>query len=109
MMREQPEQKDWKRFRALVPELRERYLRGRNAELMAILQDDSLTPTEKFWSASERMEEIKKILRACLDGHSRSKMMSFLMLMYRYRMIADQDLEGFSDEVRMRVALLSEI
>ena len=108
-MRKQPEENDWKRFRAMVPELRERYLRERNAELMGILQDGSLTPTEKFWSASERMEEVGKILRTCLDGHTRSKMMSFLMLMYRYQMLTDQDLKGFSEEVRMRIASLSEI
>jgi len=93
----------------MVPELRERYLRKRNAELMAMLQDESLTQTEKFWSTNERMEEIGKILQTCLDGHSRSKMMMFLMIMYRYRMIEDQDLEGFSDEVRTRIAGLPEI
>lgn len=100
---------DWKKFRVMVPELRERYLRQRNSELIAILEDESLTATEKFWTASERMEEIGKILRCCLDGHTRSRMRDFLASMYRCRMLGDQDLVGLSDEVREWIARLVEI
>ena len=109
MKNNQPEESDWKKFRALVPELRERYLRGRNAELIAILRNESLTPTEQFWNANERMDEVGTILRSCLDGHKRSTMVNSLMLMYRYQMITDQDLDGFSVEVRERLESLSEI
>ncbi len=100
---------DWKIFRSIVPELRERYLRDRNNELIAILQDESLTPTEKFWTTSERMKEIGGILRTCLDDHKRSKMIDSLMLMYRHQIIMDADLEAFSDGVRERVAYLIEV
>lgn len=41
-MSDKPKESDWKTFRKLVPELRERYLRQRNAELNAILHDESL-------------------------------------------------------------------
>lgn len=108
MKNNQPDESDWKCFRAMVPELRERYLRDRNAELIAILQGESLTPTEKFWTANERMKEFGGILRTCLDDHRRSKMMDSLMLMYRYQMIKDADLEKFIEEVRERVACLIE-
>lgn len=100
----QPAESDWKRFKAIVPELRERYLRGRNTELISILQGEASTPTEKFWTASQRMEEIGGILRTCLDDHRRSTMMHSLRLMYHHRMISNEDLSGFSEEVRESIA-----
>jgi hypothetical protein len=104
MKNNQPAESDWKNFRSIVPELRERYLRAQNTELISTLQDESLTPTEKFWTASERMDEIGDILRACLDDHRRSTMIHALRRMYHHRMITDQDLNGFSEEVRERIA-----
>jgi hypothetical protein len=104
MMRDQPAESDWKMFKAMVPEWRERYLRERNIELISILQDEASTPTERFWSASERMEKIGGVLRACLDDHKRSNMMSALRLMYHHQLISDEDLKGFSGEVRERFA-----
>ena len=108
MKHDRPSESDWKKFRAIVPELRERYLRERNSELSAILRDESSTPTNQFWTASERIEEIGKILRSCLDGHSRSTMMNYLMIMYRHQMLTKIDLDGFSEEVRERLERLTE-
>jgi hypothetical protein len=105
MTTNQPAESDWKRFRAIVPELRERYLRDRNSELISILEGKALTPTERFWTASERIEEIGGILRTCLDDHRRSNMMHSLRLMYRHKMILDEDLNGFSEDVREWIAL----
>jgi hypothetical protein len=105
MATNQPADSDWKKFRAIVPELRERYLRDRNTELISILEGEALSPTEKFWTASERIEEIGGILRTCLDDHRRSNMIHSLRLMYRHKMISDEDLNGFSEEVRECIAL----
>ena len=110
MKQDQPSEPDWKKFRMIVPELRERYLRERNSEIIAILRDESSTPTNKFWTASERIEEIGKILRSCLDGHSRSTMMNYLMIMCRHKLLTEEDLGGFSEEVRDRcTAIQNEI
>ena len=103
-MRDQPAESDWKMFKAMVPEWRERYLSDRNIELISILQDEASTPTGRFWTAYDRMEEIGGILRACLDDHKRSNMMSSLRLMYHHELISDEDLKGFSEEVRERFA-----
>lgn len=102
-MTDKPAESDWKAFRALVPELRERYLCGRNAELLAVLRDDSLSPTEQFWELEERTREIAGVLRDCLEDHSRSKMVSCMMLMHRHEMLTDADLVGFSQDVRERI------
>ena len=90
-------------FRRIVPDLRERYLNKRNAELREILLDESATPTDQFWSVGERVDEIVKILRSCFDGHSRSRMMHYLMIMYRHGILTEGDMEGFSEEARGRL------
>ena len=108
MKHDQPGESDWKRFRKIVPELRERYLRERNSEIAALLRDESSTPTNQFWTASERIEEIGKILRSCLDGHSRSTMMNYLMMMHRHQLLTDEDMNGFSDEVVGRLERIAE-
>jgi len=104
MKHDLPSESDWKMFRSIVPDLRERYLRERNSELSAILRDESLTPTNQFWNVSERIDEIGKILKSCLDGHSRSTMITYLMMMCRHQMLREEDLDGFSEEVRGRLA-----
>ncbi len=108
-MHDNPIESDWKKFRSIVPSLLERYLEKLIPDLTATLQDESQTPTERFWSAHERMNKIEKILRDCLDGHSRSRMMSYVFLMVRHQMLIEEDLAGFSEELRERVNMISEI
>jgi len=104
MKLDQPSESDWKKFRTIVPDLRERYLRERNSELSALLLDESLSPTTQFWTASERIDEIGKILKSSLDGHSRSTMIHYMMVMYGHQMLREEDLADFSEEVRGRIA-----
>ncbi len=87
-MEGKPKESDWKAFRKMVPDLRERYLEEKNKEIAAIFMDKDLTPTERFWSAREIMEKERKILHDCLDGHSRSRMKWSMYLMYRHKMLA---------------------
>jgi len=91
---------DWKRFRNMVPELRERYLESVNRELLREFSEPDKTPTEIFWAIQERTKKEAKILRQCLDGHSRSSMSMFLMKMYAEGMITEDDLSGFSEQTR---------
>ena len=101
-MRDKPKETDWRRFRDLAPELRERYLQARNEELVSVLGDSGLSQTEGFWKIEKRTREIAKVLHECLDGHSRSKMELFIMVMITHRMMTEDDLSGFSDEVQER-------
>ncbi len=103
------QESDWKRFRALVPELRERYLVERNSELLEILNNGKLTPTECFWEAKDRMDETARVLESCLNGHTRSKMVFFMQVMFRNGILLEGDLSGFSEEVRNRVLVMKEI
>lgn len=96
----QPSESDWKTYSRLVPVWRDRYLELKNKELVAILNEGGKTPTEKFWDTKTRMDEVEKILKDCLGAHSRSKMEMSMLLMRRYALIGDDDLEQFSQSFR---------
>lgn len=102
-MNTKPLESDWKTLHKRVPEWRERYLAEKNKEIAAILTDDAETPTDRFWRAKKRIEEEARILCDCLDGHSRSKMQWYLLLMYRYGLVVDKDLDEFSDMLRQEI------
>jgi hypothetical protein len=91
---------DWKLFRRIVPELRERYLEKTNEELKKLLLTPDQTPTQRFWNTHERIRKEAKILQQCLDGHSRSRMTSFIYTMLDHGLMDLDDLSGFSDELR---------
>ncbi len=99
---------DWKQFRAIVPVLRERYLAERSAGFLRKLTDPKKTETERFWEALQEMEAEAKVLRHCLDGHSRSKMWLFMLSMARSGMLKKDDLVGFSEELRQQVSQVFE-
>ncbi|HDP67112.1 MAG TPA: hypothetical protein ENN20_01275 [Candidatus Marinimicrobia bacterium] len=96
-------ERDWKAYSRMVPELRERYLKEKNAEIVQILEVEDKSQTERFWDAQDKIEQERKILEACLDPHSRSMMHTHLFLMYRSGMLKDADLENFSEELREQI------
>ncbi|HEY5550304.1 MAG TPA: hypothetical protein VIK52_00340 [Opitutaceae bacterium] len=95
---------DWKKFSAMIPMLRERYLAAVNAKAAMILTDPRRSETERFWDAMELMEKEAKVLRRCLDGHSRSKMEFFMLDMIAHGMLKQEDLAGFGEELRGRLS-----
>ena len=99
-----PKESDWKKFRAMVPILRERYLAARNGPIAALLKDPKKNETERFWDAMEEMEKEAKVLRHCLDGHSRSKMWLYMLSMIRAGMMTKDDLTEFSDELQKELS-----
>ncbi len=91
---------DWKKFRSMVADWRERYLKEQNARIAGILTNPETTPTQRFWDALDAMEKTSKILRDCLDGHSRSSMRFYMQIMLGVGMLTREDLEDFSPELR---------
>ena len=70
---------DWKRFRAMTVEWRERYLATQNVRIARILTNPKKSETERFWEAEEQIGKIAKVLRQCLDDLRRSTMAIRLM------------------------------
>jgi len=99
---------DWRKFRDLVPKLRERYLAERNARIVAVLTDLKKNETERFWDAMEQMEKEARVLQGCLDGHSRSSMQMYILRMIGAGMLAEADMEVFSEELRQQVSFAFE-
>jgi hypothetical protein len=85
--------------------LRERYLATRNRRIAALLTDPAKNDTERFWDAMEEMQKEAKILRYCLDGHSRSNMEIIICTMIGYDMLEKADLNEFSAELRQKVSI----
>jgi hypothetical protein len=99
---------DWKRFRDMVPKLRERYLAERNSRIVALLSRPGKNETERFWDAMEVMEREAKILQQCLDGHSRSSMQRYMLTMIGAGMLTKADMEGFSEELQRQLSFAFE-
>jgi len=84
--------------------LRERYLAEWNARIAGTLTNPNKNETERFWDSFEIMEKQAKVLRRCLDGHSRSKMWLFMISMVRVGMLKREDLSQFSEELQRELA-----
>jgi len=95
-----PKESDWKRFRAIVPALRERYLAERNRTIADLIRTPGRDETHRFWDVYEFILKEAKVLRLCLDGHSRSKMWQFMYAMRGVGMLTDDDLKEFSPELQ---------
>jgi hypothetical protein len=95
---------DWRKFRDMVPKVRERYLLERNVRIARMLTKPEKSETERFWDAMEEMEREARVLRQCLDGHSRSKMWLYILTMIRAGMLRKEDIEVFSEELQKEVA-----
>ena len=101
-----PKESDWKKFRGSLDKWRERYLKRKNGEIRAILENDDLSETEKFWDIVGFQKKESRKLRDCLNGYSRSRMSLHMALMKRYKMIEEDDIKEFSNELQ---ELLNEI
>lgn len=94
---------DWKKYRAMLPVLRERYLAGRNAAIVRTLTKPNKTETERFWDAEEQVRKEAKTLQRCLDGLSRSNMHFLLWEMRAAGMLQREDLADFSAELQKQI------
>jgi len=97
------QESDWKKFRNITTKARVRYLTEQNTLLLKILTDPERNETERFWDTLKRMKEVGKILSDCLDDNSRSRMEIHMRLMLHFRMLVQEDLDGFSDELQTRL------
>jgi hypothetical protein len=99
---------DWKKFRDMTPQLRERYLTEQNQRMIALLSDPAKTQTQRFWDTLDEMKQEAKTLQACLDGHSRSNMLFHMALMLRAGLLKKEELHVFSEALQDRLRLVIE-
>jgi len=73
-----------------------------------MLTDPRKNETERFWDALEGMEKEAKVLRRCLDGHSRSSMRRFMLSMISAGMLKQEDMGVFSEQLQKQVSFAFE-
>lgn len=91
---------DWKLYNANLIGWRDRYIERINRTLIITLADVGAEAIERFWNAHDRINAESRLLRQCFDGGSRSTMIFHLLSMQAAGIIDENDLEGFSEEVR---------
>ena len=89
---------DWKLFRKLLPEWQERYMGRLLGEYARMIAGQGLA-SDRFWNLQERLQkDVRKIgVRAEMK---RSVMLMNLQSLLQEGAIANDDLDGFSDELR---------
>jgi hypothetical protein len=95
-----PMESDWRKFTAMVPLLRERYLAAHNQRFAALLTQRKKTETERFWQTLDKMKAEAGVLERCLNGHSRSKMEMFMAEMIACGLLTKAEITEFSPELQ---------
>lgn len=97
------QESDWKTFRKMTDDLRERYLAKANVRLARVLDHPDHTETERFWNAYEEIKKESKILQDCLDDIRRSRMHERVRMMLHYGMLEKTELSVFSEEFQAEI------
>ena len=101
-------QKDWKLFQEKLSVWQENYMEDLVKEYADFLNDDKKTASEKFWELEKRIKEDKRhpgvIMRL-----SKSETIWNIVRLIRLKVITDDDLSDFSDELQMEVKRILEM
>ena len=95
----QSEEKDWKVFREKLPEWQEAYMERLIKEYAELLNSDKAA-SEKFWALDKRIRADRQSLGVRVDEVSRSKLQNILTGLIIENVIAEDDLQDFSDELQ---------
>ena len=89
---------DWQLFNKLLPEWQERYMNRLNQEYKRILDGDG-SAANKFWKLEKRIKADRKSSGVIVEA-SRRSMFQILLQLISEKVITDEDLNGFSEELR---------
>ncbi|MCC4328458.1 multidrug transporter [Limosilactobacillus reuteri] len=92
---------DWQLFNKLLPEWQERYMNRLNQEYKRILDGDG-SAANKFWKLEKRIKADRKSPGVLVEVSKRSIFQTLLQLILE-KVITDEDLNGFSEELRDRI------
>ena len=93
------EEKDWKLFREKLPEWQEAYIERLIKEYAEMLDGDA-SASEKFWALDKRIRADRQSLGVRVNEVSRSKLQNILTGLIIENVIAEDDLQDFSDELQ---------
>lgn len=100
-------EKDWKLFRNKIADWQESYMDRLNREYIALLSEDNINPSEKFWRLDKRIKEDKKKTGVSVEM-SRSNLIYNIISLINEGTIRYEELEEFSDELKETVRFFVE-
>lgn len=95
---------DWKLFRSRLPGWQEAYMDRLDREYIALLTSPGKA-SDKFWALEKRVNKDKRRVGVVAEMR-RSKMFMNILSLLNEGANTLQDLEGFSDDLRDRMAFL---
>lgn len=95
---------DWKLFRTRIAEWQENYMKRLLKEYMDML-NGSENASDKFWKLEERIKRDKRHPGVVIEL-SKGNMIFDMVALINCGVITTVDLEGFSEELKERVAFL---
>jgi hypothetical protein len=98
---------DWKLFKERLPHWQERYMEHLIEEYVLFLKSDK-TASTKFWELEKQIKEDKRHPGVWLSLEKKN-VVSDLMRLLKDGVIDENDLVGFSPELKDRVSMLSNI
>ena len=93
------EEKDWKLFREKLPEWQEAYMERLIKEYAELLAGNKAA-SERFWVLDKRIRADRQSLGVRVNEVSRSKLQNILTGLIIENVIAEDDLQDFSEELR---------
>ena len=103
-MNHQISESDWKLFRIRLPGWQEAYMDQLNNEYIAILSGPEKA-SDKFWTLEKRIRQDKRDTGVVAEV-TRSMMETNIMNLLGEGAITLDDLDGFSDDLREKMAFL---
>lgn len=100
-------ERDWKLFRKKLPGWQTAYMDRLNREYEAILQDEAMSPADKFWKLEKRIRNDKRDVGVIAEM-SRSVMVQNLVSLVYEGAITLEDLDEFSDELKEKIRFITE-
>ena len=97
---------DWKSFRSLYKTVLERFCERVLTEVKRLSSDEAQTAHERYSAIYRLMRERDKILADIFDRMSRSSALLQLTLMNTYGLLAEDEMQQFSEETRRTIQRL---
>lgn len=94
--------RDWKLFREKVPAWQENYMGKLIREYINFLSDDTKPASSKFWELEKRIKEDKRHPGVLMEMRKSEAIWNIVYLV-RLKVITYEELEEFSDALRMEV------
>lgn len=94
---------DWRQFKRVRAELLERFCACVLDEVVAAAASTQGTAKERYLRVFKLIEERDKEFRNAFGDHRRSTADEQLFIMRKMGLLTDADLDGFSEQTRMRL------